>query len=100
MTMESRAMTYCLAVKEFALKNGVYATYITIPIFCRNDSGMHVDELLFKGDRNAFFNKNDEYHLFQKARQDVASLLKPAFEITVVTNRWVNSYECLVLGYE
>ena len=64
LAMENSVMTYCLVVKQLALKHGVYATFIPKPVFCINGSGMHLDKSLFKGDRNTFFNKNDEYHLF------------------------------------
>jgi glutamine synthetase len=61
---------------------------------------MHVHQSLFKGDRNAFFDKDDEYCLSKTARCFVAGLLKYAPEITAVTNQWVNSYKRLVAGYE
>jgi len=61
---------------------------------------MHVHESLFKGDTNAFFDKNDEYHLSRVARGYIAGLLGHAPEITAVTNQWVNSYKRLVPGYE
>jgi glutamine synthetase len=93
-------MTYRLIVKEVALKYGVYATFMPKPVFGINGSGMHVHQSLFKGDRNAFFDKDDDYHLSKIARSYVAGLLKYAPEITAVTNQWVNSYKRLVAGYE
>jgi glutamine synthetase len=61
---------------------------------------MHVNQSLFKGDKNAFFDKDGEYHLSDIARCYIAGLLKHAPEITAVTNQWVNSYKRLVPGYE
>jgi glutamine synthetase len=55
---------------------------------------------LFKGDRNAFFDAKDPYHLSKIARSYIAGLLKYAPEITAVCNQWVNSYKRLVPGYE
>ncbi|MDP2954612.1 MAG: glutamine synthetase, partial [Chloroflexota bacterium] len=55
---------------------------------------------LFKGARNAFFDKNAKYHLSKIAGQFLAGILKHAPEITAVTSQWVNSYKRLVPGYE
>jgi len=100
LTMADNVMTYRLVVKQTALENGVYATFMPKPLFGMNGSGMHVHQSLFKGDRNAFFDKNDEYHISDVARHYIAGLLKYAPEITSVTNQWVNSYKRLVPGYE
>jgi len=100
LTMADSVMTYRLVVKEVALKHSVYATFMPKPVFGINGSGMHVHQSLFRGERNAFFDKNDEYHLSQLAKCYIAGLLKHAPEITVVTNQWVNSYKRLVPGYE
>jgi glutamine synthetase len=100
LTMADNVMTYRLVVKEVALKNGVYATFMPKPVFGINGSGMHVHQSLFKGDRNAFFDAKDPYHLSKIARSYIAGLLKYAPEITAVCNQWVNSYKRLVPGYE
>ncbi|MEE8374559.1 MAG: glutamine synthetase family protein, partial [Dehalococcoidia bacterium] len=100
MTMADNVMTYRLVVKQVALQNGVYATFMPKPVFGSNGSGMHVHQSLFRGERNAFFDKNDPYHLSKEGRAFVAGLLKHAPEITSITNQWVNSYKRLVPGYE
>jgi glutamine synthetase len=100
LTMADNVMTYRLTVKEVAMANGVYATFMPKPVFGINGSGMHVHQSLFKGDKNAFFAKNDEYHLSKEAKSYIAGLLKHAPEITAVCNQWVNSYKRLVPGYE
>jgi glutamine synthetase len=100
LTMADNVMTYRLVVKQIALKYGVYATFMPKPVFGINGNGMHVHQSLFKGDRNAFFDKGDEYHLSKIARGYIAGLLKHAPEITAVTSQWVNSYKRLVPGYE
>jgi len=100
MTMADNVMTYRLVVKETALKYGYYATFMPKPILGVNGSGMHVHQSLFKGERNAFFNKDDEYNLSTVAKGFIAGLLKHAPELTAVTNQWVNSYKRLVPGYE
>ncbi|MBA7608669.1 Glutamine synthetase [subsurface metagenome] len=98
--MADNVMTSRLVVKEVALKHGIYATFMPKPIFGVNGSGMHVHQSLFKGDRNAFFDKDDPYYLSKAAKHYIAGLLKYAPEITAVVNQWLNSYKRLVPGYE
>lgn len=100
MTMADAAMTYRLVVKEIALANGVYATFMPKPIADQNGSGMHVHQSLFKGERNAFFNEADPLHLSALARSYIAGLLHHARAMTLVTNQWVNSYKRLLPGFE
>jgi len=98
--MADKTMTYRLVVKEIALKYDLYATFMPKPIFGQNGSGMHVHQSLFKGDRNAFYDPDDEYNLSEVGKHYIAGILRHAPEITAVTNQWVNSYKRLVPGYE
>ncbi len=100
--MADNVMTYKLIVKEIALQNGVYATFMPKPIYGQNGSGMHVHQSLFNKDGNAFFDANDPegYNLSQTAKHYIAGLLKYAPEFCAVTNPLVNSYKRLVPGYE
>jgi len=100
LAMADRAMTYRFAVKVVALKHGIHATFMPKPIYGENGSGMHVHQSLFAGERNAFFDAADPYHLSATARHYIAGLLRHAPELTAVTNQWVNSYKRLVPGYE
>lgn len=100
LTMADSTMTYRLVVKEMAMKHGAYATFMPKPIFGENGSGMHVHQSLFMGDRNAFFDPVDEYHLSDTGKKYLAGLLRHVSEITLVLNQWVNSYKRLVPGYE
>ncbi len=100
LTMADSAMTYRLVVKQVALSNGVYATFMPKPIANENGSGMHTHQSLFRGDRNAFFDQSDQYHLSPIAKAYIAGLMRHAHEITLVTNQWINSYKRLVPGYE
>jgi len=100
LTMADQVMTYRIVVKEIARQHGCYATFMPKPIFGVNGSGMHTHQSLFKGDKNAFFNPDDEYHLSDVGKGYIAGLLKHAPEITSVTNQWINSYKRLVPGYE
>lgn len=98
--MADKTMTYRLIVKEIARQHGCYATFMPKPIFGQNGSGMHVHQSLFRGDRNAFYDPADTYHLSAMAKGYIAGILRHAPEITLVTNQWVNSYKRLVPGYE
>ncbi|MEO6101700.1 MAG: glutamine synthetase family protein [Tepidiformaceae bacterium] len=100
LTMADAAMTYRLVVKEIASANGVYATFMPKPVMDQNGSGMHVHQSLFKGERNAFFDPEDPYHLSAIARGYMAGLLHNSRALTLVTNQWVNSYKRLLPGFE
>lgn len=100
LTMADSVMTYRLIVKEVALKNGVYATFMPKPVFGINGSGMHVHQSLFKGEHNAFFDPKDSYHLSREAKGYIAGLMKYVPEFTSICNQWINSYKRLVPGYE
>jgi glutamine synthetase len=98
--MSDNAMTYRIVVKEIAHTHGVYATFMPKPLFGENASGMHVHQSLFSGDKNAFFDSEDQYHLSDAAKAYIAGLLKHAREICALFAPNVNSYKRLVLGYE
>ena len=100
LTTADNIMTSRLVIKEIAQKHGIYATFMPKPIFATNGSGMHVHQSLFKGDKNAFFDKNSPYYLSKIAKHYTAGLLKHAPELSSVVNQWVNSYKRLVPGYE
>ena len=100
MTMADNIMTFQLVVKEVARKHNVYATFMPKPIYGVNGSGMHIDQALFRGERNVFYDPEEEFHISQEARYFIAGLLRHATEFTVVTNQWVNSYKRLIPGFE
>ena len=100
LTMADSVMAFRFVAKEVAQRFGYYATFMPKPLSNANGSGMHVHQSLFKGDRNAFFDEKDGYHLSNVAKYYIAGLLKHSEEITLVTSQWVNSYKRLVPGYE
>jgi glutamine synthetase len=100
LTMADGAMTYRLVVKEMALLNNVYATFMPKPLEGENGSGMHVHQSLFTGSSNAFYDANDEYHLSPVGKSYIAGILKHAPEMMAILCQWVNSYKRLVPGYE
>jgi glutamine synthetase len=98
--MADNVITYRIVVKEIAQKYGYYATFMPKPLFGENGSGMHTHQSLFKGDKNAFFDINDKYHLSSEAKGFIAGQLKHAKEMSAVFAQWINSYKRLVPGYE
>ena len=100
LTMADNVMTYRLVVKEIAQQFGVYATFMPKPIFGENGSGMHIHQSLFKGDKNSFFNADDEFSLSDLAKGYIAGQLRHSREICSVFAQSVNSYKRLVPGFE
>ena len=98
--MADKTMTYRVAVKEMARQRGFYATFMPKPIFGENGSGMHVHQSLFRGDMNAFYDREDRFNLSGLAKAYIAGIMRHAREIVGITNQWVNSYKRLVPGYE
>jgi glutamine synthetase len=95
LTTADNIMTFRLVMKEVALEQGVYASFMPKPYTDHPGSGMHTHLSLFDGDRNAFYEAGSEYQLSKIGRAFIAGLLKHAGEITAVTNQWVNSYKRL-----
>ena len=93
-------MTFRVVVKEVALSQDLYASFMPKPFTQWPGSGMHTHMSLFEGDRNAFFESGADYHQSKVARSFIAGLLRHACEITAVTNQWVNSYKRLWGGGE
>jgi glutamine synthetase len=100
LVMADFAQVYKFVVKEIAMENGVYASFMPKPIFGENGSGMHCHVSLFKGDKNLFFDPKGDFLLSETARQFMAGVLTHVREITLILNQWVNSYKRLVPGYE
>jgi glutamine synthetase len=100
LSMADNIMTFRTVIKEVAIEQGVYATFMPKPFTNHPGSGMHTHFSLFEGDRNAFFDPAAKYHLSNVARQFIAGILKHAPELTLVTNQYVNSYKRLWGGGE
>jgi glutamine synthetase len=93
-------MTFRTVIREVALSQGIWATFMPKPYTTHPGSGMHTHVSLFEGDRNAFFEAGAEYQLSKTGRQFIAGILRHASEISVVTNQWVNSYKRMMFGSE
>ena len=100
LTMADNVMTAKLLIKELAQQASAYATFMPKPMSKMNGSGMHIHQSLFQGDKNMFFDSDDEHQLSITGKRFIAGLLHHAPEITLITNQWVNSYKRLVPGFE
>ena len=100
LTAADNIMTFKLAVKSLAQKNGLHATFMPKPIFGVNGSGMHTNMSLFKDGKNIFFDEKGDKKLSDDARHFIAGLLEHVSGMTAVLNPLVNSYKRLVPGYE
>jgi glutamine synthetase len=87
-------------VREVALSQGIWASFMPKPFTTHPGSGMHTHVSLFEGDENAFYEAGAEYQLSKTGRHFIAGILRHASEITCVTNQWVNSYKRLIGGGE
>ena len=95
LTTADNIMSFRLVMKEAAIEQGVYATFMPKPFTDHPGSGMHSHVSLFEGDRNAFDEPGAELQLSKIGRAFIAGLLRHAAEITAVCNQWVNSYKRL-----
>ena len=100
LTTADNIMTFRTVVKEVAIEQGVYATFMPKPLSQHPGSGMHTHLSLFEGDANAFYEAGAQYQLSKIGRQFIAGLLTHANEISAVTNQFVNSYKRLWSGDE
>ncbi len=99
--MADGLQTHKWLVKEIARRNGVHATFMPKPLFGENGSGMHTHVSIFKDEKtNAFYSKDESYHLSQTAKHFLAGVLDHASEMALITNQWYNSYKRLVVGFE
>jgi len=93
-------MTFRTVIREVALSQGIWATFMPKPFTEQPGSGMHTHLSLFEGDQNAFYEPGAEYQLSKIGRQFISGVLHHAGEISVVTNQWVNSYKRMMFGGE
>jgi glutamine synthetase len=93
-------MTFRHVIKEVALEQGFYASFMPKPFTDHPGSGMHTHISLFEGENNAFFDASAEFNLSKTGRSFIAGILKHAAEMTAITNQWVNSYKRLQGGGE
>ena len=100
MSTADNIMTFRTVVREVALSQGIWASFMPKPFTTHPGSGMHTHLSLFEGDQNAFYEAGAEYQLSRTGRQFIAGILKHAPELSLITNQWVNSYKRMMFGTE
>jgi glutamine synthetase len=69
-------MTFRHVIKEVALNQGFYASFMPKPFTEHPGSGMHTHVSLFEGEKNAFYDKDAELNLSTVGRQFIAGILE------------------------
>lgn len=88
-------------IKNIASQHGKVASFMPKPVFGDNGIGMHMNQSLWSGETNAFYDANDPYaEVSQTCRYYVGGLLAHARALCAITNPTTNSYRRLVPGYE
>ena len=100
LTAADNIMTFKLAVKTLAQKDGLHATFMPKPLFGVAGNGMHINMSLFRDGKNAFYDEGGPRRLSPIAYQFIAGVLEHIPAICALTNPLVNSYKRLVPGYE
>src|SRR5690606_18313122 len=93
-------MTFRTVIREVALTQGIWASFLPKPYTEHPGSGLHTHVSLFEGDANALYEPRAESALSKVGRQFIAGVMRHAPEISLVTNQWVNSYKRLISGAE
>jgi glutamine synthetase len=102
LTTANNAVTFRVAQKVIARKNGLRATFLPKPIRGMSGNGMHVHQsLVYKATgANAFADPGDQYGLSETAQHFIAGQLAHARGMCAILAPLVNSYKRLVAGYE
>lgn len=93
-------LTFRMAVKTLAQRNGLHATFMPKPVDGVNGSGMHINLSLFRNGKNIFFDPNGMHGLSKEAYSFIAGILAHVKGLCALTNPLVNSYKRLIPGYE
>lgn len=100
MNAADNILTFKLAVKTIAQRNGLHATFMPKPLSQVSGSGMHVNMSLFRNGKNIFFDPDGVHGLSREAYSFIAGVLTHVKGMCAITNPLVNSYKRLVPGYE
>lgn len=95
-----KMMTFKAVVRIIAQRHGLHATFMPKPVSGIAGSGLHINQALFKGGTNAFYDEKDKIQLSRDAYFYMGGLLKHSRAFTALTNPIVNSYKRLVSGYD
>ncbi|GAB5493522.1 MAG: type I glutamate--ammonia ligase [Phototrophicaceae bacterium] len=99
LTMADMLIDFKYIVKNVAVANNLWATFMPKPLFGENGSGMHVHQSLWK-DGEPLFAGDGYAGLSQMALWYIGGVLKHAPALIAFTNPTTNSFRRLVPGYE
>jgi glutamine synthetase len=104
-SMADNFVTAVKTIREIASKRGKVASFNPKPIPADNGSAVHVNQSLWKANKNvlsnAFYDDSDKYaELSQTAYYYIGGLLEHARSLCAITNPTYQSYRRLVPGYE
>jgi len=94
------AMMIKYVTKMAAHMEGQTVTFLPKPLYGEAGSGMHFHQLLFKGEKNLFYDPKGPNLLSQTALYYIGGLLTHAPAVLGFTNPSTNSYRRLVPGFE
>ncbi len=87
-------------VKKTANYMGIHASFMPKPLDTENGNGMHLNQSLWKGKENLFYDEGSDFILSETAKKYLSGLIHNVHQITSVTNQYVNSYKRLQPGFE
>lgn len=100
LAIADKVMTFKFVVRTIAQRHGLHATFMPKPVYGIAGSGMHLNQSLFQGNKNAFYDPGAPDQLSDIAKYYIGGLMKHARAMAAITNPTVNSYKRLVPGYE
>lgn len=87
-------------IKMTAKYRGRTATFMPKPLYNEAGSGMHFHQMLFKGGKPLFYDKNGYAGLSELALHYIGGILKHGASLLALTNPSTNSYKRLIPGFE
>ncbi|MDA8097458.1 MAG: type I glutamate--ammonia ligase [Clostridia bacterium] len=95
-----KILTFKSVVRSVAQRHGLHATFMPKPLFGTAGSGMHLNQSLFKGDENIFFDAAADDQLSEECMHYIGGIMENARAMSAILNPTVNSYKRLVSGFE
>lgn len=92
--------TFKFVVRIIAQQHHLHATFMPKPIAGINGSGMHMNQSLFIGDKNAFYDAEGDHGLSDVCYHYIGGLMKHAKALSAIITPTINSYKRLIPGYE
>ncbi len=99
-----KAADFCIYFKylarEIASRYDYKVTFMPKPFSNDAGNGMHAHISLYSGEKNMFYDGNDDYRLSRTARYFIGGILKHARSIAAIANPTINSYKRLIPNFE